>query len=395
MLHVRINMNGNIIRSDNKRLGLQKKGCGAMTGLEKKTILVVDDTEMNRYKLKRIFAEQFEILEAADGEEAIQMIKEHIEEISLIFLDLVMPKKDGLDVLKFMALYGYTEKVPVILLTGEATAETDEKAYEFGASDIIYKPFVPKVVMRRSMNLIELFEHRNSLESKLEERTKELEESRMKLESSNEFLVNALSSVVEFRSLESGEHIKRVRAFTRVILKYIRKFYPEYHLTKDNVDLIVYASALHDIGKIGISDSILLKPGKLTEEEFEVMKTHTTIGCDLLNHFKQEDNEFFRYCYDICRYHHERYDGNGYPDNLKGEDIPIWAQVVSIVDVYDALVSKRVYKTPYAHDEAVRMIHDGECGVFSPKIIDCFNLAKEEIHAMEELASYVDVERNE
>lgn len=361
----------------------------------KKTILVVDDIEMNRYMLKKIFKEQFDILEAEDGEQAIQIIKENIDMISLIFLDLIMPKKDGLEVLKYMALYGYTDKVPVILLTGEATAETDEKAYEFGASDIIYKPFVPKVVMRRSMNLIELFEHRNSLERKLVERTKQLEESKLKLERSNEFLVNALSSVVEFRSLESGEHIKRVKAFTRVIFKYLMNYYPEYNLTKDNVDLIVNASALHDLGKIGIPDYILLKPGKLTVDEFEVMKTHTTIGCDLLTHFKQEDNEFFTYCYDICRYHHERYDGNGYPDKLKGEDIPIWAQVVSIVDVYDALVSRRVYKTPYAHDEAVRMIHDGECGVFSPKIIDCFDLAKEEIHAMEELASFVDSGRNE
>lgn len=372
-----------------------KERMNIMAAVEKKTILVVDDTEMNRYMLKRIFVEQFNILEAVDGEEAIQIIKDHLDEISLIFLDLVMPKKDGLDVLKFMAVYGYTDKIPVIMLTGEATAETDEKAYEYGASDIIYKPFVPRVVMRRSMNLIELFEHRNYLENKLEKRTKQLEESKIKLERSNEFLVNALSSVVEFRSLESGEHIKRVKAFTRVIFKYICNYYPEYNLSKDNVDLIVNASALHDLGKIGISDSILLKPGKLTPEEFEVMKTHTTIGCDLLNHFKQEDNEFFRYCYDICRYHHERYDGNGYPDKLVGEEIPIWAQVVSIVDVYDALVSKRVYKTPYAHDEAVRMIHDGECGVFSPKIIDCFDLAKEEIHAMEELASYVDAERNE
>lgn len=366
-----------------------------MQGYEKKTILVVDDTKVNRILLKKIFSEQFDVLEAEDGEEAINIIKERIDDISIIFLDLMMPKKNGLDVLKFMALYGYTDKVPVIMITGEATAESDEKAYEFGASDVIYKPFVPKVVMRRSMNLIELFEHRNDLEKTLEIRTRQLEESKIKLENSNEFLVNALSSVVEFRSLESGEHIKRVRAFTRVILKYIRKFYPEYHLTKDNVDLIVYASALHDLGKIGIPDSILLKPGKLTEEEFEVMKTHTTIGCDLLNHFKQEDNEFFQYCYDICRHHHERYDGNGYPDHLVGDDIPIWAQVVSIVDVYDALVSKRVYKTPYAHDEAVRMIQDGECGEFSPKIIDCFNLAKEEMFAMGELASYVDAERNE
>ena len=249
--------------------------------------------------------------------------------------------------------------------------------------------------MRRSMNLMELYEGRRNLEKVLEDKTRELNDSRDKLEKSNDFLVNALSSVVEFRSLESGEHIKRVKTFTKIILKYLRKFYPEYKLTKDNADLIINASALHDIGKIGISDDILLKPGKLTEEEFEIMKTHTTIGCELLENFKQEDSDFYQYCYDICRYHHERYDGKGYPDHLAGEDIPIWAQVVSIVDVYDALVSKRVYKTPYAHEEAVRMIHDGECGVFSPKILDCFDLAKEEFFGKEESSSYADAERQE
>lgn len=366
-----------------------------MQGFEKKTILVVDDTKVNRSLLKRIFNEQYEILEAEDGEQAIQVIKEKIMDISLIFLDLLMPKKNGLDVLKYMALYGYTDLVPVIVLTGEATAETDEKAYEFGASDVIYKPFVPKVVMRRSMNLIELFEHRRDLEQKLEERTKQLEESKIKLEKGNDFLVNALSSVVEFRSLESGEHIKRVKAFTKILMKYLQKFYPEYNLTKDAIDLIVNASALHDLGKIGISDDILLKPGRLTHEEFEEMKKHSIIGCELLEKFKQEDSEFYQYCYDICRYHHERYDGNGYPDHLVGEEIPIWAQVVSIVDVYDALVSKRVYKTPYAHEEAVRMIHDGECGVFSPKIIDCFDLAKEEFFRKSENLSFADSERAE
>lgn len=366
-----------------------------MQGYERKTILVVDDIMINRMLIKGIFNEQFEILEAEDGEQAIEIIKEKIDDISLIFLDYMMPKKNGLEVLKYMALYGYTDLVPVIMITGESTAETDERAYEFGASDVIYKPFYPKVVMRRSMNLMELYEGRRNLEKVLEDKTRELNESRDKLEKSNDFLVNALSSVVEFRSLESGEYIKRVKTFTKIILKYLRKFYPEYKLTKDNADLIINASALHDIGKIGISDDILLKPGKLTEEEFEVMKTHTTIGCELLENFKQEDSDFYQYCYDICRYHHERYDGKGYPDHLAGEDIPIWAQVVSIVDVYDALVSKRVYKTPYAHEEAVRMIRDGECGVFSPKILDCFDLAKEEFFRKEESSSYADVERQE
>lgn len=258
------------------------------------------------------------------------------------------------------------------------------KAYELGAADIIYKPFAPSVVIRRTLNIIELYEHRISLEKKLEKRTAQLRISQEKLEKNNDFLINALSSVVEFRSLESGEHIKRVKTFTGIMLHNLRILYPEYRITDEQMKSMINASALHDIGKISIPDEILLKPDKLTKEEFEVMKTHTTKGCELLEKFKQEENEFYKYCYDICRHHHERYDGKGYPDGLTGEDIPICAQIVSIVDVYDALVSKRVYKTPFAVEEAERMILSGECGTFSPRIIECFEMAKPELFALTE-----------
>lgn len=361
-----------------------------MQDIVKKTIIIADDAEINRDMLRFIFEEQFDILEAGDGQEAIDLIDKHKGDISLLFLDLLMPKKTGLEVMEWMTENGYMETIPVIMITGEATAETDVKAYEYGASDIIYKPFEPKVIMRRAMNIMELYEHRQYVERKLEERTRALVESQKKLQQNNDFLVNALSSVVEFRSLESGEHIKRVRNFTKVILTYVMEYYPEYALTKEQVELIVNASALHDLGKIAIPDSILLKPGRLTDSEYEEMKKHTVYGCELLENFKQDDSEFYTYCYDICRYHHERYDGNGYPDKLAGEDIPIWAQVVSIVDVYDALVSKRVYKAPYAVEEASRMIHEGECGIFSPKILDCFDLAKQELFVMAESTSFAD-----
>lgn len=342
-------------------------------------LLIVDDMEINRDILSDIFEEQFEILEAGDGEKAIELIDANQDEIVLVFLDLQMPKKNGLDVLQHMKDHDLVDKIPVIMITGESTVDSDVNAYELGVADIIYKPFATPVVMRRALNIIELYQHRINIEAKLERRTRQLEASREKLQKNNEFLINALSSVVEFRSLESGEHIMRVKTFTKIILKYVAKFYPEYELTDTQIDLITNASALHDIGKIAIPDNILLKPGKLTPEEFEIMKTHTTQGCDLLEHFKQGDNEFYKYCYEICRYHHERYDGKGYPDGISGEDIPIWAQVVSIVDVFDALVSKRVYKSSYAVEEAERMILDGECGTFSPKIIDCFEMAKQEL----------------
>lgn len=356
---------------------------------EKKTILIADDVEVNRVLLRQIFEEQFQIVEASDGREAIEILDARHDEIVMLFLDLIMPEKSGLDVMKHMTRKGYMDSIPVIMITGEATTETDVKAYEYGASDIIYKPFEPKVIMRRTINVLELYESRRNTEEKLEKRTRELVESRKTLEKTNEFLINTLSSVVEFRNLESGEHIKRVRYFTRIILNTLQKYYPEYQLTKEQIDLIVNASALHDLGKIAIPDNILLKPGKLTEEEFEEMKKHTTYGCKILEGFK-ETNEFYRYCYDICRYHHERYDGKGYPDGLAGEDIPIWAQAVSIVDVYDALVSRRVYKTPYAADTAINMIHNGECGIFSPKILDCFDMVRDVLVESSEALSYTD-----
>lgn len=351
---------------------------------KKNTLLIVDDVDINRDILGYIFEEQYAIIEAENGEEAITKLKDYQEEIVLVFLDLQMPKKNGLDVLKFMNEAGLINLIPVIMITGEATVDSDVKAYELGAADIIYKPFEPAVVTRRALNIIELYEHRIHLEKKLEKRTTQLRESQKKLEKSNEFLINALSSVVEFRSLESGEHIKRVKTITRILLNHLQKLYPEYELSEEQLKLIVNASALHDIGKIAIPDEILLKPGKLTREEFEIMKTHTTRGCEILEMFKQEENEFYQYCYDICRYHHERYDGKGYPDQLSGEEIPVWAQVVSIVDVYDALVSNRVYKTAYAVQEAERMILAGECGTFSPRIINCFEAAKLELFKLTE-----------
>ncbi|MCI9019372.1 MAG: response regulator [Eubacterium sp.] len=369
--------------------------------MDRNMILIADDQEINREILKAMFEEQYGILQAADGFEAIERIKKHHRQIALIFLDMLMPGKPGMEVLAFMTGRGYTDVIPVIMITEDSTDDMNEKAYEYGVADIIYKPFASKVVMRRAMNMIELYAHRADIEQKLKMRTRQLVESQKKLQRRNEFLITALSSVVEFRSLESGEHIQRVRYLTKIMLKYIRIYYPQYRLTKDRTDLIVNASALHDLGKIAISDSILLKNGKLTDEEFEEMKKHTIYGCQLLEQFREdgEVSEFYHFCYDICRYHHERYDGGGYPDHLKGDEIPIWAQAVSVVDVFDALVSRRVYKQPYAVEEAFRMIFEGECGVFSPVILDCLRLAKYDLkNAAEEKLSFADgemVEREE
>lgn len=346
--------------------------------MERKQILVVEDVEINREILVGMFDDEYEILEASNGEEGIVQI-EKAERLVLILLDIVMPVMDGFGVLDYMKEKGLIDRIPVILITSEAPKDSENRAYSYGIADVIHKPFYPEIVKKRAKNIIELYQDKLHMEERIREQTQIIIEQTKKVRQKNEFMIDALSSVVEFRSLESGNHIRRVKYLTRILLKYLVKHFPKYGLTQEDVDEISRASALHDIGKIGIPDAILLKPGKLTPEEFEVMKTHTTVGCQILESFhKMYDDKFYRYCYEVCRHHHERWDGKGYPDKLVGSDIPISAQVVSIVDVYDALISERVYKGAYSTAEAYKMIMDGECGTFAPDILECFSLAKED-----------------
>lgn len=346
--------------------------------MDKEQILIVDDEEVNRVILSGVFADEYDILEAANGNEATSLLESN-NNIVLILLDVVMPELNGFGVLEYMKEHDLLDKIPVILITSETIIDSDDQAYSFGVADVMHKPFYPHIVRRRGKNIIELYQNKQYMKQRLDEQEREIREQERQIRENNEFMIDALSSVVEFRSLETGEHIRRIKYFTRIMLKYLMKYYPKYGITPAQVDEIARAAALHDIGKIGIPDAILLKPGRLTEEEFEVMKTHTTIGCDILDKFREKQSgDFYRYCYEICRYHHERWDGNGYPDHLKGEEIPISAHVVAIADVYDALVSPRVYKSPYANKIAYDMIMNGECGQFSPDVLECFALAKED-----------------
>ncbi len=348
--------------------------------MNRQQILIVDDEEVNRVILGEIFRDDYDIIEAPNGQEAIERLKEN-DNIVLICLDVVMPVLDGFGVLEYMKENDLLNKIPVILITGESVASSEGRAYNYGVADVMHKPFYPHIVMRRSSNIIELYQNKLNMEQKLKEQEEKILAQESRGKKNNEFMIDALSAVVEFRSLETGDHIKRIKYFTRILLKYMAKYFPKYGLTPEKIDQIARAAALHDIGKIGISDAILLKPGRLTEEEFETMKEHTTIGCEILKNFRQsedEDDEFFQYCYDICRHHHERWDGKGYPDQLVGEEIPLCAQVVAIADVYDALVSNRVYKGAYANNVAYDMIMKGECGEFAPDVLECFELAKED-----------------
>ena len=362
--------------------------------MDKQQILIVDDEEINRAILSSVFEEEYEVIEAANGKEAVEHI-ENDNNIVLILLDVIMPVLDGFGVLEYMNQHDLLSKIPVILITSETVQDSEDRAYSYSVADVMHKPFYPNIVKRRSQNIIELYQSRHNMEVRLKEQEEAIRKQEKKLRADNEFMIGALSSVVEFRSSETGEHIRRIKYFTRILLKYLMRYFPKYGLTEEQVAEISRAAALHDIGKIGIPDSILLKPGKLTPEEFETMKTHTTIGCDLLERFRKDEDvevsEFYRYCYEICRHHHERWDGNGYPDHLKGDEIPISAQVVSIVDVYDALISSRVYKDPYANNVAYDMIINGECGQFSPDILKCFTLAKDDFFNIAEVHKMFDL----
>lgn len=341
--------------------------------MDGKAILIVDDVELNRAILSEVFHSSYHVFEAANGRQALDILREHRDDIVVVLLDIVMPVMDGYEVLEIMNREKWLVHLPVVLITAENSDTASLRSYDLGVADIINKPFNPSIVKRRVGNIIELYQHKTHLETLVGRQVETLEQQARKINQANTFMIEALSSVVEFRSSESGQHIKRIRFTTRVLLEALAVRHPKYGLTPLIMDKIALAASMHDIGKIAIPDSVLNKPGKLTPEEFGIMKTHTTRGCDLLQSLNYSPTEtFYRYCYDICRSHHERWDGRGYPDGLVGTRIPIWAQVVSLADVYDALTSERVYKPPYTHEEALAMILGGECGAFNPELLEVF-----------------------
>lgn len=344
---------------------------------EKRKMLIVDDEGINRLVLSELFNAQFDLLNAANGEEALELIKEHRESIAMVLLDLLMPVMDGFGVINGMIELELGDKIPVIMITSESDDEKILEGYTLGVSDIVSKPFNPDIVVRRVNNVIALYSHQQELEEKLAEQKIMLEQQSARLRMSTQFVIDALSTTVEFRSLESGQHIQNVRKLTGLFLEQLSKLGYDYGLSDEDAETISNVSVMHDIGKIAIPDAILQKPGKLTHEEFEIMKTHTIKGCEIIESVSfGQDKYTYRYCYDICRSHHERWDGRGYPDGLKGDDIPIWAQVTSLADVYDALTSPRVYKPAYAHDEAIDMILNGECGEFNPQLMEALKLLR-------------------
>ena len=336
-------------------------------------ILIVDDSEMNRAILTEILRKDYRILEAENGEECIRILEQYGTDISLILLDLVMLKMDGFEVLSVMNRRQWIEDIPVIMISSEDSSQFIQKAYEYGVSDYIARPFDARVVYQRVFNTIKLYAKQRRLLNLVTAQVYEKERS-------NRIMLAILSQIVEFRNGESGLHVIHINIVTELLLEHLMSRSDRYYMSWAEQQLVVTASALHDIGKIGIDEKILNKPGSLTKEEFEIMKTHTLIGASMLERMKvYQDEAMVQIAHDICRWHHERYDGKGYPDGLRGDEIPISAQVVALADVYDALTSERVYKKAYTHEEAIQMILNGECGAFNPVLLQCLEEVQDRI----------------
>ena len=332
---------------------------------EKSQILLVDDSKMNRMILAEILGDGYHILEAKNGQECLEKLRAEAGNIALVLLDINMPVMDGFEVLKAMNANHTIEDIPVIMISSEDSDAAIRRSYELGASDYVNRPFDARIVYRRVTNTIKLYAKQRRLVQMVSDQIRARENN-------TDMLVGVLSHIVEFRNGESGAHVRHIRIITEMLLHRLLEISSRYSITAEQQDMIPLASALHDIGKIGIDEKILNKPGKLTPEEFEVIKTHSMLGVQILYDLDNfSEQPLLQTAYEIARWHHERWDGRGYPDGLKGDEIPISAQLVSLADVYDALTSERCYKKAFSHEKAMQMILNGECGAFNPLLLQC------------------------
>ena len=344
---------------------------------ERRLLLIVDDDAINCAILENIFAPYYDTAAAENGWAGLQRVRERENDLCAILLDVMMPEMDGIQVLRCLKDRGVLEKVPVFLITAETSSAVIKEAYTLGVMDVISKPVIPYMVLRRVQSVVELFQARERLSNVVELQQADLLAQAKQIIDLNKGMIEALAAAIEFRSEESGDHVRRIHDITLYMLTHTAL---GEGLSKIEVEQIALGSIMHDVGKIAVPDAILNKPGKLTAEEFEVMKGHTIQGAKLLEQIPQlRENGAYPYAWDIARHHHERWDGRGYPDGLKGEEISLAAQVVSLADVYDALSCKRVYKDAFPREKVLEMIRDGACGVFNPRLLECFFQVEEEL----------------
>ena len=346
----------------------------------KSQILLVDDSAMNRMMLTEILGDSYHVLEAENGRECMEKLQEEAGNIALVLLDINMPVMDGFEVLKAMNANHTIEDTPVIMISSEDSDAAIRRSYELGASDYVNRPFDARIVYRRVTNTIKLYAKQRRLVQMVSDQIRARENN-------TDMLVGVLSHIVEFRNGESGAHVRHIRIITELLLHRLLEISSRYSITAEQQDMIPLASALHDIGKIGIDEKILNKPGRLTPEEFKVIQTHSMLGAQMLHDLDGfAEQPLLQTAYEIARWHHERWDGRGYPDGLKGDEIPISAQLVSLADVYDALTSERCYKKAFSHEKAVQMILNGECGAFNPLLLQCLTDVQADLK--EELQQY-------
>ncbi|MDR0249140.1 MAG: response regulator [Oscillospiraceae bacterium] len=338
----------------------------------KKTVLVVDDMEINREILVSMLEGQYEVRQAADGVNAIGLMFSGAVAPDIVLLDIMMPEMDGLQVLEMMRSNPVTKEIPVIIISAAGEETVEIKGLALGAVDFVAKPFRPEVVKVRIANQLIISAYRTSLEEMVRVKVNQLTRTKEKM-------METMANVIEYRNLESGAHVKRTAGMTRILLDHICSGEGECAFDAADRDVIVKAVPLHDIGKIAIPDKILLKPGPLDKEEFEIMKTHAAIGSDIINMMLNDDDDarYKKHCYDISRHHHERWDGKGYPDGLAGADIPLPARILTVADVYDALVSPRCYKPAMSHKEAADIIAGGAGSQFDPDVANAFLAVQE------------------
>ena len=350
-------------------------------------ILIADDVEINREMLALMFEEQYEVALAENGQEAIDYLNQNVNRVACLLLDLIMPVKTGFDVMEYMKQEGMMKSVPIILITGYNAKEVEESGYDYGVADIIFKPFDANIVMRRVKNVVDLYLHMNHMEELVKRQTADLQAQAESMRRNNEILIDALGHVVDFRIPGAMNHSSRIKKFTSLLLKYVPQVRPDIEMSQERMERIVKASALYDIGKIAMPDSVLNKQGKLTKQEQAIVEENPAAGCDILKLFSEiSDKEFYQDCYDICRYHHERWDGSGYPEHLSEDRIPLTAQIVGLVDVYESLISGKGYYAEFTHETAFREILSGEHGRFSPLALECFKLAGEELRSIVEFS---------
>lgn len=338
-------------------------------------ILIIDDSEKNRGELTEMLEREFDVINASDAKQGIEMINKYGEDIALLLLEVKICRMSGFEVLTYMKHSGLTENIPVIIISDEKSESFIRRAYDLGAVDYIGRPFDFQTVYKRVLNTIKLYAKQRRLE-------KLVARNMVEKEKNNRMLIGVLEQVIEYRNGESGIHVSHIKILTEMLLDKLMQKTDKYNLSWSQRMMIITASALHDIGKVGIEEKIINKTEKLTEEESNEMKMHTLIGAAMIENLDEyKDEELMQIAYGICRGHHERYDGKGYPDGLKGDDIPIGAQVVALADEYDRLVMGRPNKKSVSHEQAVNMIKDRECRQFNPILVECFLEISDEIKA--------------